>query len=84
MDGWDISASAAGNLQRRSITNVEHERDGVHFFLFPFAKAQDGLILAGFREEVLCLVEAGIAARTPHPERPEFLTVALDGDLGVF
>ncbi len=31
--------------------------------LFALAKAQDGLVLAGFREEVLCLVEAGIIRR---------------------
>ena len=49
----------------------------MHFFLFTLTKAQDGLIFAGFCEEVLRLVKTGIAAGTPHPERPEFRTVML-------
>ena len=72
------------NLERRSITNGERKRDGVHFFLFTLPEAQHGLIIAGFCEDVLRLIEPGIAACASHADRSEFRTAAFDGDLGVF
>ena len=46
LDVLIVPASAARNLERRPITNVEREIDRVHLRLFTLAEAQDGLILA--------------------------------------